>query len=171
MAKLQVVSYSYTCDVCGAPIPESDGDNATHRVSWDGADYVLDVCVVHGSELGQVLAQLKGFVDAGHRETARRGRRSVAAASSAAPRASRGRRSSSSRSASGTGPKRGDLSAIRQWARDNGYQISERGRIPGALLAAYDEANSGSTGSGAAPAASPARKRRARKTASAASGG
>ena len=170
MAKLQVVSYSYTCDVCGAPIPDSDGDNATHKVSWEGADYVLDVCVLHGSELGQVLAQLKGFVDAGHREATRRGRRSVAAASSAAPRASRGRRSTGSRSTSGTGPKRGDLSAIRQWARDNGYQVSERGRIPGALLAAYDEANNGSTASEAAPTAAPARKRRPRKAAAATAG-
>lgn len=170
MAKLQVVSYSYTCDVCGAPIPESDGDNATHKVSWEGADYVLDVCVVHGSELGQILAQLKGYVDAGHRETSRRGRRAVAAAATAAPRASRGRRSAGSRSSSGTGPKRGDLSAIRQWARDNGYQVSERGRIPGALLAAYDEANNGSAAAEAAPTAAPARKRRSRKAAAAAAG-
>jgi hypothetical protein len=119
--------------------------------------------------LGDVLAQLKGFVDAGHRDSARRGRRPVAAASAAAPRAPRGRRASTSKSSSGTSPKRGDLGAIRAWARENGYQVSERGRIPGALLAAYDEANSAPS-SEAAPEAPP-RRRRPRKAAAAAVAG
>lgn len=167
MAKRQVVSYSYTCDVCGDPIPDSDGDSATHKVSWEGTDYVLDVCATHSSQLGEILTQLKGFVDSGHRDAGRRGRRAVAAASAAAPRAPRGRRASTSKSSSGTAPKRGDLGAIRTWARENGYQVSERGRIPGALLAAYDEANSASS-EAPAPAAAPARKRRPRKAAAAA---
>src|SRR5215469_12232660 len=101
MAKRQVVSYSYTCDVCGDPIPDIDGDSATRKVSFEGTEYVIDVCVRHGSELGDLLGQLRGFVDAGHRETGRRGRRAVAAAS-AAPRAPRGRRASGSTSSSGT---------------------------------------------------------------------
>lgn len=166
MAKRQVVSYSYTCDVCGDPIPDSDGDGATHKVSWEGTDYVLDVCANHSSELGEILSQLKGFVDSGHRDAGRRGRRAVAAASAAAPRTPRGRRASTSKSSSGTAPKRGDLGAIRAWARENGYKVSERGRIPGALLAAYDEANSSPSAPAAAdkPAA-PARKRRPRKVA------
>lgn len=41
MAKTQVVSYSYTCDVCGSTI--NDGDDASRKFSWEGTDYVLDV--------------------------------------------------------------------------------------------------------------------------------
>jgi len=36
--------------------------------------------------------------------------------------------------------KRGDLGAVRAWARVNGHKVGERGRIPGELLAAYDSA-------------------------------
>jgi hypothetical protein len=156
MAKRQVVSYSYTCDVCGTEIPEADGDGATRKVSWEGTDYVVDVCTVHGSALGDVLTKLKGFVDAGSRSSGRRGRRPSAVAATAAPKAPRGRRASAS--SAGSGPKRGDLGAIRSWARDSGQKVSERGRIPAALLAAYDAAHSASAPAPAASAAAPAKK-------------
>ena len=67
MAKKQVVSYTYTCDVCGSAIPDSDAGDATHKVSWEGSNYVLDVCSTHSSLLGDLLNQVKEFVDAGHR--------------------------------------------------------------------------------------------------------
>lgn len=142
MVKRQLVSYSYTCDVCGGTI--TDGDNATRKFSWEGATYVVDLCDEHGSLLGELLGQLKSFVDAGNRVTGRRGRRpaAVATAASKAPRSRGG-------STGGTTPKRGDLSAVRAWARETGRQVSERGRIPGGLLAAYDAAHN-------APASSPA---------------
>ncbi|MDQ1365182.1 MAG: hypothetical protein QOF20_2635 [Acidimicrobiaceae bacterium] len=177
MAKRQVVSYTYTCDVCGDPIPDSDGDSATRKVSWEGTDYVLDVCAKHGSMLGDVLSQLKGFVDAGHRDSGRRGRRAVGAASASAPRAPQGSRAAASKSTSGTSPKRGDLGAIRAWARDNGHKVSARGRIPTALLAAFDAAQgaiaSGSPSTSTStpdPEATPPRKRGPRKAAKAAAG-
>jgi len=172
MAKKQVVSYSYTCDVCGNTIPDTHADGATHKVSWEGADYVIDVCSDHGDKLGNILGQLKGFVDAGHRTGARRGRRSAVATTAAATRPARAGRAVATTSGSGTGPKRGDVGSIRRWARDNGHQVSERGRIPGAILAAYDAANSGPPAAAAeAPkAASPTpRKRRPRKAAAGAS--
>lgn len=31
---------------------------------------------------------------------------------------------------------------IRSWANDNGYQVSDRGRIPAAVVAAYNESRS-----------------------------
>jgi hypothetical protein len=126
------------------------------------------VCSDHGSQLGNILAQLKGFVDAGHRASARRGRRPAATTTAAATRPPRAGRTVATTSGSGTRPKRGDLGAIRAWARDNGHQVSERGRIPGAILAAYDAANSATpAGAAEAPkAASPTpRKRRPRKAA------
>ena len=27
-----------------------------------------------------------------------------------------------------------------QWARDNGYEVNERGRVPGSILEAFDKA-------------------------------
>lgn len=37
-------------------------------------------------------------------------------------------------------PRR-DLAAIRAWARDNGYTVSDRGRVAGDVVAAYDAAH------------------------------
>ncbi|MGH8953693.1 MAG: histone-like nucleoid-structuring protein Lsr2 [Microbacterium sp.] len=36
---------------------------------------------------------------------------------------------------------RNDLAAIREWARDNGHEVSDRGRIPGNVIEAYDAAH------------------------------
>lgn len=41
------------------------------------------------------------------------------------------------RSTSSAGPRR-DLTEVRTWLRENGYQVSERGRISGDLMAAYE---------------------------------
>jgi hypothetical protein len=166
MAKRQVVSYSYTCDVCGAAIPDGDGASAARKLSWEGTDYSVDVCAIHGAQLVEILTELNVFVDAGSRATGRRGRRPAApSAATAAPRAPRGRRAAASTSASGTAPKRTDLGAIRAWARETGQKVSERGRIPGALLAAYDAANSAPAPAAAPEPAPAARKRRPRKVA------
>ncbi len=149
MVKRQLVSYSYTCDVCGGTI--SDGESATRKVSWEGTAYVVDLCDSHGSQLGDLLTQLKSFVDAGTRVTGRRGRRPAAVATAASrPPRSRGT------STGGTTAKRGDLSAVRAWARESGRQVSERGRIPRDLLAAYDAANSSTSSSAPAAEAAPA---------------
>jgi Lsr2 len=142
MAKRQVVSYNYTCDVCGGTIPESDGDSATHKFSWEGSDYLVDVCSTHAVELDDILAQLKNFVAAGQRASGRRGRKPGGAAAASAPKASRDRRSGASAATAATAPKRGDLGAVRAWARQSGLSVSERGRVPASLLEAYDAANS-----------------------------
>ncbi|GAB3156068.1 Lsr2 family protein [Microbacterium neimengense] len=34
-----------------------------------------------------------------------------------------------------------DLGAVREWAAVNGYEVSARGRVPAAVLAAYDTAH------------------------------
>jgi hypothetical protein len=36
---------------------------------------------------------------------------------------------------------RSDLDAIRMWARDNGHQVADRGRISSAVIEAYDAAH------------------------------
>lgn len=38
--------------------------------------------------------------------------------------------------------KRSDLHLVREWARDNGFEVSERGRVPRTVLDAYDNRKS-----------------------------
>lgn len=35
-----------------------------------------------------------------------------------------------------------DLGAVREWARANGHTVSDRGRVPGSIIDAYEAANS-----------------------------
>ena len=41
----------------------------------------------------------------------------------------------------GSGRSKADLAKIRAWARDNGHQVSDRGRISASVQDAYDQAN------------------------------
>lgn len=54
----------------------------------------------------------------------------------------------SSRSSGGAGGQRKrrragqqDYSAIREWAKQNGHQVSERGRVPASVIEAYEAAH------------------------------
>jgi hypothetical protein len=54
--------------------------------------------------------------------------------------------SSSRPSSSGGGARRRrtgqqDFSAVRAWAKSNGYKVSERGRVPASVLEAYEAAH------------------------------
>lgn len=53
----------------------------------------------------------------------------------------RGRKASSSRSTSGSGRSSDELASIREWAKSNGHEVSERGRIKQEVLDAYDAAH------------------------------
>ncbi len=61
-----------------------------------------------------------------------------------APRASsRGTRSSTSAcKSSGSGRSSEELAHVRAWARDNGHEVSERGRIKAEVIDAFDKAQS-----------------------------
>ena len=43
-------------------------------------------------------------------------------------------------------PKRTDLDAVRSWAREQGMEVSSRGRVPNRILDAYDNRNKGQDG-------------------------
>lgn len=70
---------------------------------------------------------------------------SAPAAEPAEQTSSRSRRSSASRPQQRTGrrSKRPEVtaSAVREWARDNGHQVSDRGRVAAELVEAYRAAN------------------------------
>ena len=89
--------------------------SGTVRFGYEGGEYEIDLNNEHLQEFEEFLAP---YIELGRR--VRDGQRHR--------RGSRGPHRSAR-----------DLGAIRQWAREQGYQVSDRGRIAGEILAKYDE--------------------------------
>lgn len=98
-----------------------DGGDAGETVTFgiDGVTYEIDLNESNADTLREVLAP---YVGAGRRVGGRR---------------STGRSGGSG----GSGRSREDLAAVREWARSNGYQVSDRGRISAEVQEAYDKAH------------------------------
>ncbi len=98
-------------------IDDIDGGEAagTVRFSLDGVDYEIDLSIEHTDELHTALGKYIGHA------------RKVGGASKRAPR---GRHAASSI----------DTTAVRTWAREQGYDIKDRGRVPADLVAKYQAA-------------------------------
>jgi hypothetical protein len=119
VARTIVVQVS--CDRCGSDV---DSENPV-ELSFGGADFRTDLCRDHAAELS---AALDPFLSVAERVEDRR-RGPVGTAS----RVSDGRITRR--------PTRRDpiqVAAIRGWARENGYDISDRGRIPREVEDAYN---------------------------------
>jgi hypothetical protein len=99
-------------------IDNSDADE-TVTFALDGVTYEIDLNATNAAKLRDEFATWVGH--------ARR----------AGGRKATGR----STSGGGAGSRRKDVSAVREWARQNGHDVSERGRIPAAVQEAYDKAN------------------------------
>jgi len=93
------------------------GQGQTVLFSLDGIAYEIDLTDRNADALREALSP---YVSAGRAVSGGRGRRSSTRAGSA------GRR---------------DLAAVRTWARENGRTVSDRGRVPAAVLEAYDAAH------------------------------
>lgn len=105
-------------------VDDLDGGAATETVSFglDGSGYEIDLSSNNANKLREALAP---FV-------------------SHARRATRGASRPGSVIRSGRGGARIDreqTQAIREWARKNGHKVSERGRIPGSIIEAYNSSN------------------------------
>jgi hypothetical protein len=100
-------------------IDDIDGGEAegTVRFALDGAGYEIDLSAKHDEELRD---SLKAYI-AHARKVGSTTRRS----------ATRSARKSSTF----------NTVAVRTWARENGYDIKERGRVPADLVAKYQAAN------------------------------
>jgi hypothetical protein len=98
-----------------------DGGKAdeTVRFSLDGSNYEIDLSSSNAEKLRSALAQ---YISAGRKAAARTG---------AAPKAR----------AASSGSRNSDSAKIRQWARDNGYNVNARGRIQQEIQEAYRQAN------------------------------
>lgn len=82
----------------------------------DGKSYEIDLNDENAAELREKLAPFVG----------------VARKTSSGPRAVR--RMGSSKPAQ-------DLGAVRAWARENGYEVNDRGRVPATIMKAYEAAS------------------------------
>jgi hypothetical protein len=100
-------------------VDDIDGAAAAETVSFslDGVSYEIDLTAAHAKKLRDDFATWVGH-----------------------SRRSGGRKNS--RKATAGGQRRGDLSAVREWARNKGHKVSDRGRVSAEVLAAYDKANS-----------------------------
>ena len=99
---------------------DGSADAQAVEFSYAGTDYTLDLGKKNRAALEKAL---KPYIQAGTKVSKRTTRRNT--------RANTRRRSGSN----GT-----DVAAVRAWAHENGYEVSTRGRIPGALLEAYQAA-------------------------------
>ena len=98
--------------VCDLPHDGEVDGQETVQFSFDGTAYEIDVCSKHAKELRDKVGQY-----ADH-----------------ARRASAGGRRRRSR----TGPGRERSGEIRAWAKQRGYKVSERGRIPATIIQEYE---------------------------------
>jgi hypothetical protein len=111
-------------------VDDLDGTEANETVEYalDGVTYDIDLNEENAKQLREVFAP---YISAARRTG---GRRST----------SRGRSSSGGGggSASGAvGRSREALKAIRDWAKGEGWAVSDRGRLPGKVVEAYDAAH------------------------------
>jgi len=100
-------------DISGSVLEAGEGETVSFSV--DGRSFEIDLSATNAAALREVFAP---YVAAGRRV--------------AGGRSSRRRGGSSRRGASE------ELSAIRAWARENGYKVSNRGRVSAAIVAAYE---------------------------------
>ncbi|MCZ2857413.1 histone-like nucleoid-structuring protein Lsr2 [Blastococcus sp. VKM Ac-2987] len=105
-------------DLSGEVLDEGRGE--TLSFGLDGQSYEIDLS---GENSAEMRASLKRYVDVARKVSSSR-RRDVGRAPQ--------------RSASG---KRMDTTAIREWARANGHEVSDRGRVTASVVQAYDAAH------------------------------
>ena len=101
-------------------VDDIDESEAEETVSFglDGKEYLIDLNAEHAGELRDALAPYVG-----HARPA--GRRTTRKATGSAPAAKTGT----------------DATAVREWARGNGFDVPERGRLPKEVKEAYDAAH------------------------------
>lgn len=132
MAKTLIVQL--TCDRCKAEKGENVDGAETATFGFDGYDYSLDLCKDHAEDFHNTMQGLIGWSSDRTRSGGGRRRRS----GSLDDAGGAGGSSTPARSSA----DRERLKAIREWARQNGHaNLGDRGRVPQAIIAAYDAAH------------------------------
>ncbi len=104
-------------DVSGKELKDGKGETVTFAL--DGTQYELDLSNKEADDFRGIFQE---YIAAG---------RKVGAGKRTQKRAG---------STGGSGRSKEELADIRAWATENGYEVSERGRIKQAILDAYDAA-------------------------------
>ncbi|MFF4492160.1 histone-like nucleoid-structuring protein Lsr2 [Streptomyces sp. NPDC001544] len=101
-------------------VDDLDGGEADETVTFalDGKTYEIDLTTSNADKLrGLLEPYVKGGRRTGGRSAGGRGK---------------------ARAASGGSQ---DTAQIRAWAKENGYEVNDRGRVPATIREAYEEAN------------------------------
>lgn len=99
-------------DLDGTAITEDGGE--TIRFSLDNIDYSIDLSTANANNLRNHLQQYIDHAEKVALSADRRGKRA---------------------------PVNAEIKIIRDWARNNGYTVSNRGRVPAPIIAAYRAAH------------------------------
>src|SRR4051795_4872804 len=107
-------------------VDDIDGTDAAETISFamDGVDYEIDLSEKHAADLRDAVSVYVGHA----RRTGGR-------------RKGRGRSSSNSGGSGGSGGSGASAADIRAWARENGWEVPERGRVSAEVREAYAAAN------------------------------
>jgi len=100
-------------DIDGTPI--ADGEGRTVTFALNGVTYEIDLSDAHVEELTESLSP---YLSAGRKT---------------------GRKATTSTSSTKSDPA--ELQKIREWARANGHDVSDRGRVSGTIRDAYNAAH------------------------------
>ena len=112
-------------------VDDLDGSSSdsveTVNFGLDGVSYEIDLNEDHADELRNRLAEFVGSAQ-------RTGGRLRRGAATVTP------------NATGSGRRREQTQAIREWANKNGYEVADRGRIPAAVIEAFEARTAQATG-------------------------
>ena len=113
----QKVSVTYACDYDQKEIPADQ--HRVRRFSFDGRDYEMDLCTWHSDSFDETISRFAQYA-----------RKSPARARARAPVVKRR-----------TAAHRQHSASVRAWAKKIGIEVSDRGRIPAAVVARYEAAH------------------------------
>jgi Lsr2 len=101
-------------------VDDLDGGEAEESVTFalDGVNYEIDLSAANAEALRGALAEWVGH------------------ARKVGGRSGRGRPAGRAKAAA-----KADLTDVRAWARDNGYKVSDRGRVSSEVMTAYEGAH------------------------------
>jgi hypothetical protein len=122
VSKIQTVTF--VDDLDGRELDPEDAQTVSW--SWLGVDYELDVSAANLDKIEQGKVTVAKLLKASTRVGGRRRSPSTAA------RTKQGNSGGNSSSAN---------ASIREWAAENGYEVSARGRIPNDVVEAYNSAH------------------------------
>jgi hypothetical protein len=94
-------------------------DATEFTFSFNGVDYVIDLSKKNAAAMEKAL---KPYLDAATKVSGRSG-------------------TTSRKKASKAGRSRNDVAKVREWAREQGLEVSDRGRVPAAIVEQYEAAH------------------------------